>query len=408
VVAPTTAPTTSATPTPTEQGQYGGTLTILNALFPANNVGIPWDNNIQSFWFIEYLYAEPLLVYTRQGTIEPWLAESWEVDATSDSPSITFSLRKGVKFHDGTDFNADAVKWQLDKDIETSQSNTVTWDSVEVIDTYTVKLNLTQFTNSIWYDLSGLNTDVFFISPTQYNEKGEDYAREHPVGTGPFKFNSFSKDEYAKWDRFDGYWGGKPYLDHVETLVVKDLVTQQMAMRAGTGQVMFLMDPKTMNDMKDLDFNIIQFPAGSSVIVGDSANPDSPFADIKVRQAIDLAIDKKAVADAVGYGFMFPSSQLPPLGNPAQVSTIPNNPYDPDQAKQLLADAGYPNGFESTIITWQYDVDGALIVQQYLNKIGIDCTVDNVDNIKFWDYIYNGWNNGIMVWSMSFSPNFAA
>jgi peptide/nickel transport system substrate-binding protein len=187
------------------------------------------------------------------------------------------------------------------------------------------------------------------------------------------------------------------------------MVTQQVAMRAGTGQVMLLMDPKTMSDMKTAQgFNVLQFPAGSSIIVGDSANPSSHFADKRVMQAINIGIDKKAVADANGYGYMFPSSQLAPLGNPAQVSTIPNNPYDPVKAKQLLADAGYPNGFQTTLNTWQYDVDGALIVQQQLAKIGITSTINNVDNLKFWDYINNGWNDSLMVWSASSGPNFAA
>jgi ABC-type transport system substrate-binding protein len=125
-------------------------------------------------------------------------------------------------------------------------------------------------------------------------------------------------------------------------------------------------------------------------------------------QAIDMGIDKQAVANANGYGYMFPSSQMAPLGNPAQVSTIPNNPYDPVKAKALLTAAGYPNGFKTTLITWQYDVDGALIVQQQLAKIGIASTVNNVDNLKFWDYIYNGWSDSLMVWSASSGPNFAA
>ena len=155
-------------------------------------------------------------------------------------------------------------------------------------------------------------------------------------------------------------------------------------------------------------FNILQFPAGSSIIVGDSANANSHFADIRVMQAIDMGIDKQAVANANGYGYMFPSSQLAPLGNPAQVSTIPNNSYDPVKARALLTAAGYPNGFKTTLITWQYDVDGALIVQQQLAKIGIVSTVNNVDNLKFWDYIYNGWNDSLMVWSASSGPNFAA
>ena len=212
----TTSKTSTATTTPPSTGVFGGTLTILNALAPANNVGIPWDTNTQSWWAIEYLYAEPLIVYTRQGTVEPWLATSWTVDSTSANPSITFSLRKGVKFQDGTDFNADAVKWQLDKVISIAAANAGAWKSVDVVDPYTVKLNLKSFQNSIWQDLSGLNANSFFISPTQYKTKGEDYARQHPVGTGPFQVTSFSKDQYIKTARYDGYWGGKPYLDGVD------------------------------------------------------------------------------------------------------------------------------------------------------------------------------------------------
>lgn len=400
------ATTTTAATTTAAAAKYGGTLTILNALSPSKNVGWPVETNMQNIWYIQ-LYAEPLVYYTAAGGIEPCLATSWKVDSSAASPSVTFTLRQGIKFQDGTAFNADAVKFQADKVIEAKATNAVLWKSIDMIDASTVRINLTNFTNSFWVDV--YNPNMYIVSPKPFRDNGIDFARENPIGTGPFLLTKYDKDKGASFVKNPNYWqAGKPYLDKIECMVVKDIMTQEISMQSGVGQVMLLQDGKVMSDMKKAGFTIYQKPGGSSIIVPDTANPNSIFKDIRVRQAIDMAIDKKAVADATGYGYMFPSGQLPPRGNPAIDPTIPDTSYDPVKAKQLLADAGYPNGFKTKLITWSYDQDYCLVVQQQLAKVGIEATMDVQDNLKFLDAWMNGWTDACLVLSASSGPNFAA
>jgi ABC-type transport system substrate-binding protein len=145
---------------------------------------------------------EPLLHATAAGELKPWLAESYKV--ADDLTSITFNLRKGVKFQDGTDFNAQAAKWNLDNQIQAKRQPY--WKSVEVIDDYTIRLNLTQWQNSILSFLAD-ETDSWMVSPAAFQKNGIDWMRKNPVGTGPFKFVSFASDTGLKTVRNPDYWG---------------------------------------------------------------------------------------------------------------------------------------------------------------------------------------------------------
>jgi peptide/nickel transport system substrate-binding protein len=403
-VAPAT--TTTAVTTTAAAAKLGGTLTILNALSPSKNVGWPVETNMQNIWYIQ-LYAEPLVYFTSTAGIEPCLAESWKIDSSAATPSITFTLRKGIKFQDGSDFTADAVKYQASAVIENKNTNAVLWKSIDILDPYNVRFNLTKFTNSFWVDI--YNPDMYIVAPGPVREKGIEWAREHPIGTGPFNMVKYDKDAGASFTKNTNYWQkGKPYLDKIECVVVKDIMAQEIAMQSGTGQVMLLQDGKVMSDMKKAGFTIYQKPGGSSIIVPDSVNPTSIFKDIRIRQAIDYAIDKKTVADATGFGYMFPTGQLPPLGNPARDETIPQTSFDQAKAKELMTAAGYPNGFKTKLITWSYDQDYCLVVQQQLAKVGIQAEMDVQDNLKFLDAWMNGWKDACLVLSASSGPNFAA
>ena len=136
----------------------------------------------------------------------------------SSGKVITLTLRRGVKFHDGTDFNAEAAKWNLDQAISTKQFGSVLIDSVDVVDPYTIRINLKQRDNTL-LGMLGFSYIGMMISPTAFKTKGEDWVIANPVGTGPFRFASWQKDVKIAFRKFEGYWQkGKPYLDGIENI----------------------------------------------------------------------------------------------------------------------------------------------------------------------------------------------
>jgi ABC-type transport system substrate-binding protein len=174
---------------------------------------------------------ETLVREDNSGRVNPWLAESWQF--APDGKSITFKLVKGVKFHDGSDFNAQAVKFNLDAVMAAKKAGTLLWISSEVVDDYTVRLNLKQFQNSILSLLAVSTLPV--VSPTAYNTKGIDWVRWNPVGTGPFKFVSFSRDVLSNLPDLRVLKKGMPYLDgNVFTSRIRDTFS---GFQSGYGQV---------------------------------------------------------------------------------------------------------------------------------------------------------------------------
>ncbi len=150
---------------------------------------------------------------------------------------ITFTLRKGVKFHDGTDFNAEAVKFNLEAKKAAKMSGTEDWSSIDILDDYTVRINLLQYVNTALARFTAIYGAM--VSPTAFKKNGIDWARWNPVGTGPFQFVGFERDVSAKYKRFEGYWQkGKPYLDGVEYLYIKDPMTQSATMEAKEAHVL--------------------------------------------------------------------------------------------------------------------------------------------------------------------------
>ena len=198
----TTTSTSSQTPTATAADKYGGTLRIILWASPSGTGGLPWElfgNDLIS----SHQVIEPLLHVDGNSNIVPCLAESYSV--ADDLLSITFKLRKGVKFHDGTDFNAQAAKWNMDHTI--AAMSVPTWKSVDVIDDYTIRLNLNYWTNTI---VTGMDSaSDWMVSPTAYEKNGEEWMRNNPVGTGPFKFLSFERDVSYKSVRNPG-WKASP------------------------------------------------------------------------------------------------------------------------------------------------------------------------------------------------------
>jgi peptide/nickel transport system substrate-binding protein len=385
-----TQPTATATPTPTSEITRGGTLQFVYPYSPGSTPGWPNENSeFQRLW-MEWMVYEPLIKLDRNAEPMPWLATAWEWGP--DNLYVTFTLRQGVKFTDGTEFTSEAVKLEGDLVISTAQSNAITWDRWEIIGDYTVRLYLKEYLNNFWGSVAGIN--MCFFSPTAYNAHqpdGQAYIKENPIGTGPFKLVSFEKDVSMKFVKNDNYWqAGKPYLDGIDFITVKEDLTAQAMMDTGEGDLLALKQGKVLDDMKKKGFTILYAYGGTDFIMFDTANPDSIFNDVQIRMAVEYAINKEAMANALGYGYFVANNQMPPPDNPAYNSALPSRDFDVDKAKELLGLAGHPNGIDVTMIVMGTSAKD-LAIQEYLSDAGIRVTFDVVDNPKFWNYMMTGW-----------------
>lgn len=380
--------TTAVETTSPEAEKYGGTLKYIYGLSPNSTPGWPGDStNLQKLW-MTWTCFEPLVRLGADGAPIPWLSTEWEWGP--DNAYITFTLRQNVKFHDGTTFTSESVKVHTDQLILDTDSSTVNWDRWEVIDDYTIRLYLEVYMTDFWGSIS--NWAMLFTSDTSFKAHDLDYVKEHPIGTGPFKFESFDKDVSLKFVRFDNYWQeGKPYLDAIHMITVKEGLTQQAKMEAGEGDMLALQQGKVLQDMENLGFNVVSEYAGTNWLMFDTANDDSITNDPLIRMAIEHAINKPEMVEALGYGKLKMNNQIMPPGNPGYNDAIPNRDYDPAKSRELLAEAGYPDGFKLTLISDSLGTDIALYLQQYLGEVGIELKLDMVDNAKYWNYSMTGW-----------------
>ena len=386
--APAPAPAAPAAPT-TPGVQYGGTLKIIGVGGPAVFGYPPESDPISAGASRPCL--DGLFYLDKNGNPLPRLITDWEV--SKDGKTITCSLRKGVKFHDGTDFNAEAVKWNVDINMKSLAPFMLT--STDVVDPYTVRFNLSQYNNSIFNQLAF----TVVISPTAFQKNGIEWTRVNPVGTGPFKFVDFKRDVYAKYTKFNDYWDkGKPYLDGIELLYFADQTTAVMAFEAGGAQIFASTSGKNAADLKAKGYNIRAMPGITRFLAWDSANSDSPFSNQKVREAVEYAIDKVAIAKAVGYGFMYGTNQLCPNEYAGYNTDLTGRNYDPAKAKQLLKEAGYPTGFKTRLIaTVTDDRDALVAIQTFLKEVGIEVTLDLGDRARYEQVRREGWKNALML-----------
>jgi peptide/nickel transport system substrate-binding protein len=383
------ATTTSAAGTP----KYGGTLKYADPFFPAGNIGWPSDTN----WGgpTACVFLEPLLRPLQDGSVKPWLATKWEV--SSDQKSITLTLREGVKFHDGSDFNATIAKWNLDNVIKDKRGDFVYVTSVDILDNYKIRLNFKSYSNSIINTLG--DRFAFMVSKKAYDDHGggqqaADWMKLNPIGTGPFKLESFKPGVSVKGVKFDGYWQkGLPYLDSIEVIGILDTITRSQSFEAGEVDMIAGDLTKVEYDLQQKGFDINKGFLSIALLVPDSANPKSPLSNVKVRQAVDYSIDRDSIVKSLGYGLWAATDQYAVPGTPAYVKDLTPRAYNPDKAKQLLAEAGYPNGF-STQITGSSTVtnkDYITAVQGYLSKVGITAEIKLLDNATFNEMIQKGW-----------------
>ncbi|MEW6632388.1 MAG: ABC transporter substrate-binding protein [Pseudomonadota bacterium] len=337
----------------------------------------------------EVTYANVFEGLTRIGPnseVLPDLADSWTV--SDDAKAYTFKLHTGVKFHDGSDFSADDVKFSLDRARAANSLNAqkqlfAAIDKVEVIDPATVKITLSHPQGSFLYNMGW--GDAVIVSP-----KSADTNKEKPIGTGPFKFESWAKGSSIKLVKSDHYWGAPVFLDKVEFRIVPDAAAAVPALLSGDIQAFPFFDPDSVVQVKDDPrFKVVVGATEGETILSIN-NKKPPFDKLQVRQAISYALDRKAIIDGASAGLGLPiGSHMAPT-NKYYVDLTGRYPHDVAKAKELLKEAGLENGFKATLKLPppSYARLGGEIIASQLRDVGIDLQIIPVEWAQWLDQVF--------------------
>jgi len=326
-----------------------------------------------------YNVQESLVKVDRHGKLVPSLAERWH---TADNKNYTFFLKKGVRFHNGREMKAADVKYCFDRALnpETKHPYAKDYEAVGDIivkDEYTVTFALKTVN-------ANFLQNVARAGAASYPRETVDTMKSHPVGTGPFRF-----EEWVRGDRVvlvkngDYHVKGLPKLDRVTFRFVTDPNAVLAALKAGDVDAsLFGLGPEHVQALqKDERFQVIIGDTTNDVILAMN-NARKPFSDVRVRRAVTYGVNKADVLKGAMFGMgKILGSNVDPL-NPYYVDVSKSMPYDPAKAKKLLAEAGYPNGFETVLrVSPQYDytIRSGQIVVNDLKKIGVNVKLEQIE-----------------------------
>ena len=361
----------------------------------------------ESFMVCDNIY-EPLVTFKEESTeLKPALAESWE--ASEDGLAWTFHLRRSVVFHDGAPFDADAVVFSLGRQFMpghpfhrvegayqywNSMSMSEIVQDVRKVDDFTVQIELKR-PNAPFLSNLAMNFCAI-VSPAAVRKWGDDYPR-HPVGTGPFRFVEWIKDDRIVLERNPDYWGKPAWLDRLIFRSIPENSVRLIELAQGAIDGMDNLVPDFIPNIEaDPKLKLLSQPGMN---VGYLAmNMDrTPFHLLKVRLAVNHAIDKRALVDNLYQGLAVPAvNPIPPMLW-GYHDGIEGYAYDPERARQLLAEAGYPNGFKATL--WAMPVPRpympqplkiAQAIQADLKAVGIEAEIVSFEWGTYLDKVQRG------------------
>lgn len=365
--------TLAAVPGAAAAATPGGDLVYAGGV-DAQTLDPQFITDIPTFRVVGAMY-EGLTGQNAAGEIVPALATHWTV--SDDGRTWRFHLRKGVKFHDGSDFNAEAVKFTFDRLLNPDtksprRSALAAVERVTVVDEHTVDVTTKAPFAPLLAQLSTYNT--WILSPAQVAKVGA-AIRERPSGTGPFRFESWQPGERVKVVRNDAYWGDKAKVDSVTFTVVPEDSARVLLLMSGQADVISGVPTVMVDRLKaNKAVDVIQKPGYRTIYLGmNLAMP--PFDDLRVRQAVAHAVNKEALLKGVmrGIGTLGGSYESSVIVGSA--TDLPPYPYNPQRARELLAEAGHPNGFtvDFYVPTGRYNNDRQLgeAIQAQLAEVGI-------------------------------------
>ena len=338
----------------------------------------------------EVVYANVFEGLTRIGSggeVLPALAASWDI--SEDGKTYTFHLHEGVKFHDGSDLTAEDVVFSLDRARADDSTNAqkalfAAIDTVEAVDANTVKVTLKNPQGSFLYNMGW--GDAVIVAP----ETAEG-NKENPVGTGPFKFGNWAKGSSITIEKNPNYWGEPVALDKAEFRIIPDAAAAIPALLSGDVQAFANMPAgdALAQIQADSRFEVVIGSTEGETILSTN-NKKAPFDNLKVRQAVAHALNREEIIAGNGSGLGTPIGSHFSPGNSAYVDLTGTYPYDPEKAKALLAEAGFPDGFDATIKLPPppYARDGGQVVASQLRKVGINLEIIPVEWADWLDQVF--------------------
>ena len=336
---------------------------------------------------ISAVYSRLVATSADGKTILPDLAESWE--ASEDGLTFTMNLRKNVSFHSGAPFNAEAARFSLERMLTMGkgQSKYITPflepQNVKAVDEYTLQLKLTKpcgyFLSLLAVQDIGsiINPEMVKANATGDDPWAEEYLFDHMDGTGPFKFVEWQPKQFVVVERNDDYYKGPANIEKIIFELVEEPSTMRLKIEAGEVDVIHkLQTDMIMALAKSPDVNIVETPGLTCTYLAFN-NETPPFDDVRVRQALSYAVDYGQIMEYIIKDSGMQMRGPLPKGMPAFDETVKLYPRDLDKAKSLLAQAGYPDGFETEIahLVWGDIPDVAIVLQSNFADIGVKAEI---------------------------------
>jgi peptide/nickel transport system substrate-binding protein len=347
----------------------------------------PFFVNQAAGWSVVHALFDHLLERDFEGNIVPGLALSWTVVGTA---TLEFELRQGVTFHNGEPFGAASVKFSVERMLAEeeapNQGKFTAIDSVEIVDDDTVRLHLNRPDGTLF---DSLTSRLAMLPPAYFEAVGAEGFAKAPVGTGPFAFVEWVPDDHvtlvANANYWEGSYKGKPEVDRVVFRPIPEAATRVAELQAGGVHLIQDVLPDQMDELEAAGLTVVPDEAFQLQYVFFVTDDESaPTYDVRVRQALNYAVDVDAIIENLLAGLG--SHIASPIG-PGYLGYNPEvepYPYDPDKARALLAEAGYPDGFETTLDSTTADHNDVIdAVTGYLAEVGVDVQVQEYELGQF-------------------------
>ena len=382
--------------------KFGGTL---NIAINADCTGIaPWTTNGNTTDLIcSWPMLESLFTLDSEGKIVCFLAESYTTDP--ENLTYTIKLRDNIYFSDGSKLTAEVAKWNLELARERSKKapNLIgELVSVDVIDDLTIQLNLSAWNSCLPYGLA--RECGYMYSKEAYDELGEAAFEVNPAVTGPFVQTTWERDIKHEYVRNENYWGGDVYLDGVNITIYKTGLVAQAALESGELDVWYNTDFSANQALEEKGYVIATGSVWNTtpLLCYNSVNETEPFHDIRVRQAISYAIDAEELMNTFYYGYGEAGNQFC-VGDYYYSEDVKGYPHDVEKAKALLAEAGYPDGFDTTLTALSSQTGAVTIIKDQLAEVGINVEL-NIMELSTYAVELIGWEHGMLYHPSSCTP----
>jgi len=339
---------------------------------------------------------EGLTRFMGDGSVVPGLAESWEI--SEGGLTYTFKLRSGVTFHDGTTMDAEDVKFSLDRIGAEDSANAqkalyAAISEVNIVNPTTVEVKLSEPNGNLIFNLAW--GDAVIVAPESIEN-----IKQTPVGTGAFKFDSWTQGDKVELSRNDSYWGDAPALASATFKFISDPTAAFASVMAEDVDVFSgFPAPENLPQFEaDPRFQVLVGSTEGETILSTN-NKMPPFDNVKVREALAHAIDRQAIIDGAMFGLGTPIGTHFAPHNPAYVDLTAQSNYDPAKSKALLAEAGFADGFETTLHLPppSYARRGGEIIAAQLAEVGITAKITNVEWAQWLETVFKGKDFGLTI-----------